>query len=86
MEFLREKFIFYALICTSKQTQNYCEEENSLFFEKLCYFFIHIFWKSLCNLQVFYRSVFRCKVLRPFVFDLFEVLAYSSSQGKNVLI
>ena len=25
----------------------------NLFFEKLCCFFIHIFWKSLCNLQIF---------------------------------
>ena len=89
-KFLTEKFIFCALICASKQTENYCEEENNLFFEKLCCFFIHIFRKSLCNLQIFYRSVFRCKVLRPFVFYLFEVqstvLVSSSSQGENVLI
>ena len=25
---------------------NYCEEENNLFFEKLCCFFINIFWKK----------------------------------------
>ena len=31
------------------------------------------FWKSLSNLQIFYRLVFRCKVLRPFIFYLFEV-------------
>ena len=89
-KFLTEKFIFCALICASKQTENYCEEENNLFFEKLCCFFIHIFRKSLCNLQIFYRSVFRCKVLRPFVFYLFEVqstvLVSSSSQEENVLI
>ena len=38
-KFLTEKFIFCALICASKQTENYCEEENKLVFEK-CYFFI----------------------------------------------
>ena len=27
--------------------ENYCEKENNLFFEKSCYFFIHIFEKSL---------------------------------------
>ena len=68
-KFLTEKFIFCALIWASKQTDNYCEEEN-LFIEKLFCFFIQIFGKSYCNLQIFYRSVFRCKVLRPFVFYL----------------
>ena len=72
-KFLTEKFIFCVLICASKQTENYSEEENNLFFEKLCCFFIHIFRKSPCNLQIFHLSVFRCKVLRPFAFYLFEV-------------
>ena len=72
-KFLTEKFIFCVLICASKQTENYSEEENNLFLEKLCCFFIHIFRKSLCNLQIFYRSVFRCKFLGPFVFYLFEI-------------
>ena len=85
-KFLTEKFIFCVLICASKQTENYSEEENNLFFEKLCCFFIHIFRKSLCNLQIFYRSVFRCKVLRPFVLYLFEVqstvLVPFSSEGE----
>ena len=83
-KFLTEKFIFCAWICASKQTEKYSEEENNLFFEKLCCFFINIFRKS------FYRSVFRCKVLRPFVFYLFEVqstvLVPSSSQGEKGLI
>ena len=87
---LNKKFIFCAWCRASKWTGNYCEEENNLFFEKLCCFFIHIFRKSLCKLQIFYRSVFRCKVLRPFKFYLFEVqstvLVSSSSQGENVLI
>ena len=65
--FLTEKFIFCALICASHYTENYWEEESKLFFEILCCFVIHIFWKSLCNLQIFYRSVFRYKALRPFV-------------------
>ena len=39
--------------------ENYFEDENNLFFEKLYCLFIHIFWKSLCNLQIFYHSVFR---------------------------
>ena len=41
-KFLTENFIFCALIRASKKTENYCEEENN-FFEKLYYFFIHIF-------------------------------------------
>ena len=57
-------FIFCALICASKQTENYCKEENDLLFENLCYFLIRIFRNSLCNLQIFYRSVFRIVELR----------------------
>ena len=34
-------------------------EKNNSFFEKLCFFFIH----SPCNLEIFYRSVFRCNLL-----------------------
>ena len=69
-KFLTEKFIFHALVCARKQAKNYCEEENNLFFEKLRYFFIHIFclFLSLRNLQISYRWVFRCKVLRSLVF------------------
>ena len=89
-KFLKENFVFCALICTSVWTENYSEEENNLFFEKLSCFFIHMFWKSLWNLQIFYLPVFRCKVLRPFVFYLFEVQstvsASSSLQRENVLI
>ena len=70
---LKKKFIFCAWICASKLTENYSEEENNLFFEKLSCFFIHIFQKSLCNLQPFYNLVFRYKVFKPFVFYLFEV-------------
>ena len=59
-------------------------------YEKLCSFFIHNFRKSLCNLQMFYHPVFRGKVLKPFVFNLFEVqstvLVSSYPQGENVLI
>ena len=87
---LNKKFIFCAWCRASKWTGNYCEEENNLFFEKLCCFFIHIVQKSLRNLQIFYHLLFRCKVLRSFEFHLFEVqstvLASSSSQGGNVLI
>ena len=79
-EVLNGNFIYCAV----------CEEEYSLFFEKLCCFFIHIFRKSIWNLQIFHRSVFRCKVLRPFVFYLSDVqstvLISSSLQGENVLI
>ena len=85
-----KKFIFCALIFANKQTENYCEEENNLFFEKLCCFFIHIFWKSLCYLRIFQHLVLRCKVLRTFLFYLFEiqspVLVSPSSEGENVLI
>ena len=84
-KFLTEKFIFCALICASKQTENYCEEGNNLFFQKLCCFFIFEKVFAICNF--FYHLVFRCKVLRPFVFYLFEVqstvLASSSSQGEK---
>ena len=54
-KFLTKKFIFCALICASKYTENLYEEENNLSFEKLCSFFILNFWKrkSLCNLQMF---------------------------------
>ena len=39
------------------------------FSKKLCCFFIHIFFlKSLCNLRIFYCSVFWCKVLKPWIF------------------
>ena len=89
-KFLTKKFIFCALICASKQTENYCEGENNLFFEKLYCLFIHIFRKSLCNFQIFYRLVFRCKVLRSFLIYLFEVqstvLISSSPPGENLLI
>ena len=44
-EFLTEKFIFCALICASKLTDNYCGEENNLFFEKLLLLYSH-FMKS----------------------------------------
>ena len=64
-KFLAEMFIFCALICASKQTENYCKEENDLLFENLCYFLIRIFRNSLCNLQIFYRSVFRIVELGP---------------------
>ena len=89
-KFLTENLIFCALISASKDTENYYEEKNNLFFEKSCCFFIHIFRKSLCNLRIFYGLMFRCKVLRPFVFYLFEVQSTvsvsSSSQGQSVLI
>ena len=89
-KFLTEKFIFCALTCASKQTENYCEEENNLLFEKIFCFFINIFRKSLLAICKFFSSVFRCKVLRPFAFYLFDVqstgLLSPSSQGENVLI
>ena len=89
-KFLTKKFICCVLICTGKYTENYCEEENNFFKKKLSCFFIHIFRRCLCNLPIFYCLVFRCKVLRPFKFYLFEVqsivLVYSSSPGENVLI
>ena len=34
---------------------------------------LFIFLKSLCNLQIFYRLLFRSRILRPFAFYLFEV-------------
>ena len=33
-------------------TESYSEEEHNLFFEKLCYFFTHISWKSPCCLWI----------------------------------
>ena len=82
-KFLMEKFIFCAQICASKQTENYCKEEITHF--QLLY--SHFLKK---NMQIFYRSVFRCKVLGAFVFYLFEVqsrvLVSSSAQEENVLI
>ena len=71
-EILNGKVHFCALICASKYTENYCEEEDNLLFKKLCCLFIHNFWRVLAICYFFYRSVFRYKVLRPFVFYLFE--------------
>ena len=89
----RKQWIWSHLLKKSLMETSFivqCEEEYSLFFEKLCCFFIHIFRKSIWNLQIFHRSVFRCKVLRPFVFYLSDVqstvLISSSLQGENVLI
>ena len=89
-KFLTKKFIFCALICASKQTGNTVKKKITYFLKKLCCTFIYIFRKSLCDFRIFYSSVFKCKVLRPFVFYLFEgqstVLVSSSPSGENVLI
>ena len=61
-----EKFIFCALICASKQTENYCEEENNLFFKNCVVSLFLIFEKVFAICNFFYRSVFRRKVLRLF--------------------
>ena len=79
-KFLMKKFIFCALIYPSKQTENTVKKKIIYFyknyFASLFTFFEKVFAKSL------YRSVFRCKVLRPFVLYLLEVqstvLVYSS--------
>ena len=67
--------------------------------KKITYFlknyvaFLFTFYKkvfAVSKISNFYRSVFRCKVLRLFVFYLFEVRSTvtvsSSSQRENVLI
>ena len=48
-EILNGKVHFCALICPSKQTENYYEEENNLFFKNYFAFIIH----SSGNLQIF---------------------------------
>ena len=79
-KFLKKKFIFCALFYPSKQTENTVKKKIIYFyknyFASLFTFFQKVFAKSL------YRSVFRCKVLRPFLLYLLEVqstvLIYSS--------
>ena len=45
--------IFCALICANKLTENYCEEENNyLFFERSCCFFVHKFWENFLPLDI----------------------------------
>ena len=70
---LNGKVHFCALICPSKQTENYYEEENNLFFKNCVASLFTIFEKVLEICKYFYRLVFRCKVYRPFAFYLFEV-------------
>ena len=64
--------------------------KKKTFFEKIDRFFIHIFQKGLCILQIFYHFAFRCKVLRPFKFYFFEVqstvLVYFFLQRENLSI
>ena len=44
-KFFTEKFIFCAMICASKLTENYCEEENNLknYVDSLFAFFEKVF-------------------------------------------
>ena len=88
-KYILNKEVHFLCIDLCKLTENYCEDENNLFFEKYVAFNSDFSKKSL-QFANFYHSVFRCKVLRPFVFYWFEVqstvLASSSSQGGNMLI
>ena len=87
-KFLLENFFVHWSMQVNRQKTTV--KKSNFFFEKLCCFFIQSFWKSICNMQIFYRSLFRCKVLRLFVFYMFEVqsivMESSSSQEENVLI
>ena len=44
-KFFTEKFIFCTMICASKLTENYCEEENNLknYVDSLFAFFENVF-------------------------------------------
>ena len=82
-KFLTKKFIFCALICASKWTENYREEENNLFFEKLLLYSHFSKNSKICK---FFTAW--CLDVTPFLFCLFEVqstLLVSSSQGENVV-
>ena len=66
------------------------KKKTTYFFKNYVASLFTIFVKVLAICKFFYRLVFRCKVLRPFLFYLFEdqstVLVSSSSQGENALI
>ena len=56
-KFLAKMFIFCALICASKQTENYCKEEN-LFFWKIMLLLYSQFLKKLLKFAHFFIA--RC--------------------------
>ena len=88
-KFLTKKFIFCALICTSKQTENTVKKKTTYFLKNYVAFLFKLFEKVFAIFNFYYRLVFRCKVLTLFIFYLFEVestvLVYSPP-GKNVWI
>ena len=69
--------LFFCALSRQKTT---VKKKITYFFEKSCCLFVRIFWKKLCNLRIFYRSVFRCKVLKPFVI----LFAWSSIHGIDI--
>ena len=90
-KFLTEKFIFCALFVQVNRQKTTVKKKITYFLKNYVtsLFAFFALFASLCDLQIFYRLVFRCKVLRPIVFYLFEVqstVLVSSSQGENVLI
>ena len=88
-KFSTKKFIFCALICASRQNIT-VNLKITYFLKNYVASLFTFFEKSIWNLQIFYRQVFRCKVLRSFIFYFFEfqstVQVSPSSQGENVLI
>ena len=88
-KFLTKKFIFCAFIYANKQTENTVKKKITYFLKNYVAS-LFTFSKKVCNFKTFYRLVFKCKVLRPFVFYLFEVqstvLVSYSPPGENVLI
>ena len=67
-EILDGKFFFVHWYVQVNRQKATVKKKLTYFLEKLCCFFVHIFWKSLCDLQIFYHSMLRCKVFRPFLF------------------
>ena len=90
-KFLTENSIFVHLILQVNR-QKTTMKKKITFLKNYVPFLFTFYEKvfAISKISNFYRSVFRCKVLRLFVFYLFEVQSTvtvsSSSQRENVLI
>ena len=71
-KFLTEKFIFLHWFVQVNRQKTAVKKKITYFLKGYVASLSTFFWKSLCNFQIFYRSVFGCKVLRLSVFYLFK--------------
>ena len=86
-----EEFIFVHWFVQVSRQKTTVKKKITCFPKNYAAFLFTVFEKGLAISKFFYRSVFRCKVFRTFVFYLFEVQtvlvsSLSSSQGENVWI